>query len=176
MVGVHWGLAVLVAGCLVCEGGAEARADEAAPVSAFRVRIQRPELAASVQRALGGAARRLRHPECAAIFGDFKDAAGRTLQANLDSLAVSGPDYLGLIGFYDGLGQTRCLAASRTLAITARGSRTVWVCPQFALEELRDPRLGEFTLLHEALHSLGLGEDPPSAAAITSRVASRCGE
>jgi hypothetical protein len=64
---------------------------------------------------------------------------------------------------------------ARTLAVTAPGSRAVWVCPQFALEQRRDPGLAEVTLLHEALHSLGLGEDPPSAAEITSRIVTRCG-
>jgi hypothetical protein len=69
---------------------------------------------------------------------------------------------------------SRC-ARGRTLAVTAPGSRAVWVCPQFALEQRRDPGLAEVTLLHEALHSLGLGEDPPSAAEITSRIVTRCG-
>ena len=32
----------------------------------------------------------------------------------------------------------------------------------------------EATLIHEALHTLGLGENPPTSREITSRVVSRC--
>jgi hypothetical protein len=127
-----------------------------------------------VQKALRGAADRLRAPGCAAIFEDFTDNTGRPLQANLDALEQTGPGYLGLIGFYDGSAQRSCLHA-RTFAITAAGSRAVWVCPQFAFEQHRDPLVGEVVLIHEVLHSLGLGEDPPSALEITARVMQRCG-
>jgi hypothetical protein len=141
---------------------------------AFRVRIKRPALAHAAGQALQGAARRLQAPACNAVFGDFKDAGGRTLQAALDALGQTGPGYLSQIGFYDGQGHARCLRG-RTLAITAAGSRAVWICPQFALDQLRDPGLAEAVILHEALHSLGLGEDPPSASEITARVIERCG-
>ena len=33
----------------------------------------------------------------------------------------------------------------------------------------------EAILIHEALHSLGLGEDPPSSDYITERIRARCG-
>jgi hypothetical protein len=168
------GSAVLVAWMA---GAGATEGNEAAPVTrdaSFRVRIGRPALATSVHAALEGASRRLAAPACTLLLSEFRDAAGRTLQANLDALGESGPGYLALIGFYDGLGVSRC-ARGRTLAVTAPGSRAVWVCPQFALEQRRDPGLAEVTLLHEALHSLGLGEDPPSAAEITSRIVTRCG-
>jgi hypothetical protein len=175
MAGAHTGLGIVLVGCLATgEAGAEAIAGAATRELSFRVRIGRRALAASVRSALGGASDRLRVPACAAIFAEFSDGAGRTLQANLDALDQTGPGYLGLIGFYDGLGQARCLR-ERTLAITAAGSRAVWVCPQFAVEQRRDPGLAEVVLIHEALHSLGLGEDPPSAAEITSHVVKRCG-
>ena len=32
----------------------------------------------------------------------------------------------------------------------------------------------EAVLIHELLHSLGLGENPPDSAAITDRVMARC--
>jgi len=38
----------------------------------------------------------------------------------------------------------------------------------------RDPILADAALIHESLHSLGLGENPPSSLEITSRVISRC--
>jgi len=37
-----------------------------------------------------------------------------------------------------------------------------------------DPFLADVALIHESLHSLGLGENPPSSSEITSRVISRC--
>lgn len=170
-----WGGSAVLVAWMAGEGAMEANA--AAPAArdaSFRVRIGRPALATSVHAAIEGASRRLVAPACSAVFSEYRDASGRTLQANLDTLGQSGPGYLALIGFYDGLGVARC-ARGRTLAVTAPGSRTVWVCPQFALEQRRDPGLAEVTLIHEALHSLGLGEDPPSAAEITSHVVARCG-
>ncbi len=38
----------------------------------------------------------------------------------------------------------------------------------------QDPRHAEAILIHEALHSLGLREDPPSSDFITERVRARC--
>jgi hypothetical protein len=169
------GSAVLMAWMAAGATGAQAgESASATVVASFRVRINRTALATAVLAALEGASRRLSAPTCTAVFSEFTDGAGQTLQATLDALGQSGPNYLTFIGFYDGQGHGRCLRG-RTLAITAPGSRAVWVCPQFALEQRRDPGLAEVTLIHEALHSLGLSEDPPSAAEITSRVVARCG-
>ena len=46
-----------------------------------------------------------------------------------------------------------------------------------ALENLRRSRRGLTAtfLIHETLHTLGLGENPPSSEEITLRVESRCG-
>lgn len=155
-------------------GLAAAMAATAENPSLFRVRIAQKTLAASVSRALEGASTRLARDSCAAIFSDFADSSGQPLQANLARLATSGSGYLALIAFHDGKDDRRCFR-SRTFAFTFPGSRVVWVCPQFASEQRLDPGFGEVTLIHEALHSLGLGEDPPSAAEITSRVVARCG-
>ena len=147
---------------------------ESMPPDAFRVRIAWEALSHSVGSALQGAARRLQTPACSRIFGDFKDAGGRTLQANLDALELSGPGYLSQIGFYTGQGRVHCLNEG-TFAITFPGSRAVWVCPQFAVKQKRDPGLAEAVLIHEALHSLGLRENPPSSTEITAAVVARCG-
>jgi predicted Zn-dependent protease with MMP-like domain len=104
----------------------------------------------------------------------FRDVEGRTLQERLDELGMTGERYLALVGFYDGSGVSRC-QGSRTLAVTGAGSRAVWICPRFAGEARQDPRLAEVSLLHEMLHSLGLGENPPSPAEITALVARHCG-
>jgi hypothetical protein len=40
----------------------------------------------------------------------------------------------------------------------------------------RNSRNAEAIVIHEWLHSLGLGENPPSSDYITTRVRARCGE
>ena len=79
------------------------------------------------------------------------------------------------LNFYDGYGLPRC-ADRGTLASTSPGSRIVYICsPQFREKQLRTPGLAAAIIIHEELHSLGLGENPPSSQAITARVIARCG-
>jgi hypothetical protein len=137
--------------------------------------LVRSKLAATALRAaLVGAARRLAEPACATIFTDYADAFGRKLQENLDALGQTGPDYLQLLVFADGYGLARCMNPG-ILALTATGSRVIHVCPQFAETHLREPATAQAVLIHEALHSLGLRENPPSSREITARVFARCG-
>ena len=55
-----------------------------------------------------GARQRLSRPECQQLFSEFKDAAGRTLQENLNAHGQTGAGYLGLILFADGVTTRRC--------------------------------------------------------------------
>jgi hypothetical protein len=55
------------------------------------------------------------------------------------------------------------------------GEGEIYVCPTFPLAQRRDGLQAEIVLLHEALHTLGLGENPPYSAEITGRVVARCG-
>jgi hypothetical protein len=57
------------------------------------------------------------------------------------------------------------------LAFTQPNSLVVRVCPRL-IQFQGD--WAELTVLHELLHSLGLGENPPSSAEITDRVRERC--
>lgn len=139
-----------------------------------RVRIGRPAAAAAVAKAVRGAIRRLEHDSCRRIFTDFADATGRPLQAGLDELGVTAPAYLQLIGFYDGSAERRC-ERSTVQAFTTPGHRTVFVCPRFTRAQLSEPVTAEMVVLHEALHTLGLGENPPVSTEITRRVTERCG-
>ena len=60
-------------------------------------------------------------------------------------------------------------------AVTAPGSRVVYVCGRsFAEAQARSPKRAEMVVLHEALHTLGLGENPPDSGEITRRVGERC--
>lgn len=141
---------------------------------AFRIQFHEGFEVWALRGALRGASHRLRRPECRGLLSEFKDHAGRTLRENLARLGQTPEDYLALIVFADGSRYPRC-QARQTLAFTMAGSRVVFVCnTQFAAMRLRDPRLSEAIVIHEALHSLGLGEDPPTGAEITRRVLTRC--
>ena len=50
----------------------------------------------------------------------------------------------------------------------------VVVCPGFAGVQRSDPDFAESLVIHELLHTLGLGENPPTSAEITRRVEARC--
>jgi hypothetical protein len=130
----------------------------------------------ALSRAIKGAARRLERPRCRRIFQDFNDTSGRLLEEALEAAGRSGPGLLqDWIFFADGRQAGRC-ADGRVLAFTQTGSRAVWICGhRFSEERWRDPAWTELVLIHEALHVLGLGEDPPSSEAISRRVLDRCG-
>lgn len=128
----------------------------------------------ALRRAVMGARQRLARPECQQVFSGFKDAAGLTLQEKLDAQGRTAAGYLGLIVFADGARLRHCQDPA-TLAVTAPGSRVVYVCGrQFALVDGNNPSQTEAYLIHEELHSLGLGENPPSPDEITARVVAMC--
>jgi hypothetical protein len=131
---------------------------------------------ASIARAIEGAASKLSNAPCRGVFSDFRDGAGHTLQENLDGLGLDGLAYLSRTFFYDGTGRRAC-ASSQILAATSPGSHVVFVCiVQFAAVERSDPGLAAALLIHEELHSLGLGENPPDSKVITAQVIARCGK
>jgi hypothetical protein len=148
----------------------------AAPAPAStHVRVGGRVTTGAVNRALSGAQRRLESPACQQLFVEFHDGAGRPLREALDGKGLSGAEHLASLLYYDGAPQAPC-ERERTLAFTTPGSTVVFVCPrQFVRETRRDPFLAEAALIHEGLHSLGLLENPPTSAAITSRVMNHCG-
>ncbi|HEY8150674.1 MAG TPA: hypothetical protein VIK51_17335 [Vicinamibacteria bacterium] len=151
-------------------GAAEPRAAS----GVIRVRLGGVYDAGTVQRSLDRARARLDKPGCQRLFTDFQDASGRSLQEALDRAGESGGEHLGTLLFYDGSGQSRC-RGPKTLAFTWVGSQIVFVCTQqFVQAARRDPFLADAALIHESLHSLGLGENPPSSSQITSHVIARC--
>ena len=129
-----------------------------------------------VGRAIRAAAEKLASPACREIFSDFRDADGRTLQQNLDALGQSGRGFLGLAVFYEGRGKRAC-APRTVVAWTNPGSRAIFVCTdQFSAMERHDLGLAADLIIHEELHSLGLGENPPDGKVITAQVIARCGK
>jgi len=144
-----------------------------APVDPKMLMIAPGPAASWVRLAREGAAQRLAQPECARIFGDFANAAGQRLQEKLDAYGLNGAEYLSLVYFSDGGDDGRC-GDGNVLATTTPGSRRVAVCSRFTRAYREDPTWAEVVVIHEALHTLGLGENPPSSAEISTRVAARC--
>jgi hypothetical protein len=157
------------------EAAASVRADV---VRADPVRITDPLLAHLVRRSMRGAAKRLARGDCRLLLSEFTDEAGRTLEETARERGLEGSHpsaYLEDLLYYDGASTPAC-ARSDVFAITARpGSRVVRVCGRrFQGVAERNPTLAEASLIHEMLHSLGLGESPPDSRTITERVLQRC--
>ncbi len=150
-------------------GGASAEARDTAATGA---RLRDNAARAAVAEAIRGAARRLVDPRCQALLTTFTDAAGRPLRQALDAEGLTASDYLSRIYFYDG---TMSGCRPRWLAYTAPGSHAVFVCgDRFLAAWRQNPAYAECAIIHEALHSLGLGENPPSWEEITARVLESC--
>jgi hypothetical protein len=140
------------------------------PAAWTRVRIADPFVALIIRRALDEAFRQLAEPRCQALLDDFHDAAGRALRERLLSLDLDVQQYLEVIRFEQATRHCR-----DTIAYTAPGSRVVFLCVPAVERSWRDnPDHLVATLIHEMLHSLGLGENPPSSAEITDRVRRAC--
>lgn len=161
-------LSCLAAACVAATAAAEA------PALDGPVRIRNTFVAGLVRRAMEGAAQRLDASSCRRIFTEFHDADGRALADNLAALGDDGRAFLHRLLIYDAGDHDLC--ARGALAITHPNSRVVLVCAgPFQQAYLRDRTLAEAVIIHEALHSLGLGENPPTSQAITARVLNRCG-
>jgi hypothetical protein len=139
-----------------------------------KVQIRDPVTRDATRRALDGADRWLSAASCERLFTEFSDQAGVSLRERLDRLQSSPRGYLALVFFHDGALHATCQRHG-ILAFTAVGSRVVHVCGRdFARAWTRDSREAQATLIHEMLHSLGLGENPPSPRHISSRVKNLC--
>jgi len=171
-----WSVAFLMTWvCSVAASRAAGAADSTPEAAPFRVRVPHNDVAQAVKRALAGADRLLADPACQEVLTDFRDASGRALKEVLDGSDVSARGYLRWIVFSDGRGLKAC-SSKATLAVTEPGSRVVFICPTAFVEVASGhPEEAEATLIHEMLHSLGLGENPPRSRDITERVRVRCG-
>lgn len=171
---MHVRTAVSMTLCLAAAWAASAADVPAADRRAGVVRIGDASLAALTRYAVDGAARRLADPECQRVFGEFTDLEGRPLAERLSALGDDGPSFLERLLIYDGASHPLCREGA-TLAVTHPGSRVVLVCGNlFRQAYLGNPTLAEAVIIHEALHSLGLGENPPASQVITARVLGRC--
>lgn len=166
-------LCVFAIGMASVAAGAPPMAPSVAVVD-FDVRLESPVMEDTVREALRGAFDRLGGGRCRTVFSEFRDTAGRPLQEELDHLGQTGQDRLRVVLFRDGMRHRRC-GQSGIMAVTSPGSPIVYVCPEAFWKGFRhNPLHAEATLIHEALHTLGLGEDPPPSREITARVIRRC--
>ncbi len=130
---------------------------------------------AALERAKARAAEKLESSDCRLVLTDFRDESGRTLDENLADTGLSAAAYLLGLEFRSGRNEDAC-RRGHIDAFTLVNAPTVWICAGGSLD-VTSPRvaLGPNTLIHEMLHTLGLGENPPTTFEITQRVNARCG-
>jgi hypothetical protein len=139
-----------------------------------RVEIEDPFTRDAVVTALNGATAWLEGQGCLSLFDELRDDEGRPLMESLRQWKLAPTEYLRMVWFRDGERHRVC-GPGRVLAFTARRSRVVFLCGRrFARAAARDPQEARATVIHELLHTLGLGENPPSPRDITDRVKRRC--
>jgi hypothetical protein len=140
-----------------------------------RAAVERTPARALVAVASDRAAAKLRRPECRELLSDFTDEAGRPLSRVLEERGLGVSDFLSKLIFLDGRNVPRC-AGGNVAAGASPGSPYIAVCKEtFARVQADDPGLAANVVIHEMLHALGLGEDPPTSEEITRQVARRCG-
>jgi hypothetical protein len=143
------------------------------PAAAGQPRALASVYAATLERAREGAARKLERPECRSVLDEFRDRTGRSLAENLASKWNRSPaEYLRMIPFVDGASHSLC--RRNVHMFVTMGTPRVFVCRSFAEQQVRSPFSAENMVIHEMLHTLGLGENPPSSEEISRRVNGRC--
>ena len=153
--------------------GACSAAVAADPGRGPRVYLSDSVARSAVELAILGAEHRLRRPDCRLVFTDFADESVVTA---LEATGLQPAEYLvERIWFVDGSDSPQCVKAGETALFTEAGSKVVRVCADRFVKLAHRRRAAEILIIHEALHTLGLGENPPSSADITSRVTRRCG-
>ena len=139
-----------------------------------RIHIADSYLRETAARLLDAAAIALSRVECQMVMSDFVDGRGQPLATRLTDFGITARDYLALIIFEDGAGRSAC-TRDGVLAHTAPGSRVIYLCGRtFTRSAEREPEEVKAVMIHEMLHSLGLGENPPTSRYITYRVRQRC--
>jgi hypothetical protein len=150
-----------------------AAADPRVPPRSAPVRALIPGDAYVAEIARQGAMARLRVPECRQILSDFRDDDGRPLVDNLAAFAVEPDAYLAMLPFLDGATRPLC-QANQSQLLSAAGVPRVFVCKSFLKTVSEQRAMAEAYVIHEMLHTLGLGENPPSSREITRQVVRRC--
>jgi hypothetical protein len=128
----------------------------------------------AMERAVAGAVSRLSTPRCQLLFDDFSDASGQALSTILLARNQGVAAWLAQLRFIDDSGALQC-RQRRTLAFGEPGGHVIHVCgSRFRARFFKNQVSAEVIVIHELLHTLGLGENPPDSETITARVAERC--
>jgi len=142
--------------------------------ASFRVEMRNERTAAVVRRTLEAVSKRLTAVKCRKIFADYRMASGLTLEDSLRAQDQSAATHLATIVFHDGSDLHRC-ANPNIVALAIPGKPEVHLCvAQFGKLQTSDPISAEAVIIHEQLHTLGLGENPPASREITQRVLAAC--
>ena len=126
----------------------------------------------AVQRSVELAARQLRQSDCLKVFSEFQLPNGSTPLENLRATGLTAEEFLYTLNWENGVDSPRCDPGA--LLATTLNSRRVFVCPGFARMLATRPAFGSTLVIHEQLHALGLGENPPTSLYITARVFHWC--
>jgi hypothetical protein len=155
-------------------GGVLPRPGVAGESSSFRVYINDSYKRRAVTDVLTGASAWLASEECQSVFSEFQDDRGFPLTQRLQELEATPQTYLGMVIFLDGARHSACIGDG-VRAFTVPHSRVVFLCGRdFERASRRNGRAAQVTIIHELLHTLGLGENPPSPGRITVRVEQLC--
>ena len=133
------------------------------------------DTAVYVRRAVEGAAALLERPGCQALLTDYADAAGQHLATVLSTSGKTPREAFARLRFVEERDAPQCVGGA-TLAFTQVGSQVIRIRGRYFKERFLGSRSAtEIIIIHEFLHTLGLGENPPTSQEITDRVRSRCG-
>jgi hypothetical protein len=133
-----------------------------------------PELVRLVNEVVPRAAEKLRTEKCRQILSEFRDGDRRTLEENVTAQGEDAPGYLRWLIFVNAAEEGFCVRGAQ-VASTNPKDRIIRLCAPFQQIARSDPGYAAALLIHEELHSLGLGENPPSSYEITRKVVEHCG-
>ena len=137
------------------------------------VHIPDPVARRASRQALGQAQRLLAEPRCRSVLTQFADREGHALADRLKTLGVNVQTYLTMIVFIDDSRHRSCVEG--VIGFTRPGSRVVHLCnDELKRTWQQNPTYVVAAFIHEMLHTLGLGENPPSTQDITRRVRQEC--
>ena len=138
------------------------------------IRIPDPVARDAAITALESAAARFEDRDCLKVLTDFQTINGFTPADQLAAWEIDIHTYLTMVTFIDDSRHRLCEKGG--MFFTSPGSRVVRVCVE-EFKSIRHHSRGYLAALviHEILHTLGLGESPPSSEEITTRAMLRCG-
>jgi hypothetical protein len=161
------------AGLVAILAASSAHAADRSAYPRFRV-LMSNRAGIMVRLALEEAVNRLASETCRRIFDDFADSQGHSLADNLRATGHSAAEALSGLYFVEGDAMQQCRNLGNTALFTAPGNHVVYVCGSRFVKLSGINRRGEMLLIHELLHTLGLGENPPTSTQITDTVVQRC--